>query len=117
MRVLLVDDEEEFVSTLVERLNIRGIDADWASSGEEGLRRAREVQYDIAVLDMKMPRISGLDLKAKIQEISPDTKFVFLTGHGSEEDFMAAKSVSEYYLIKPIQIDDLIEKLKQIIVT
>jgi len=111
MRVLLVDDEEEFVSTLAERLQIRGIDADWATSAEEGLQRVTEKQYDIAVLDVKMPKISGIDLKAKIQALSPVTKFIFLTGHGSEKDFIAGKSISEFYLIKPVQIDDLVEKL------
>ncbi len=114
MRVLLVDDEEEFASTLAERLNIRGIDADWASSGEESLRRVRVAQYDVAVLDVKMPKVSGFDVQAKIRKLSPDTKFIFVTGHGSVQDFLAGKSMSEYYLIKPIQIDDLVEKLNLI---
>ena len=71
MRVILIDDEEEFVATLAERLQIRGIDADWATTAEEGLQRVVETQYDIAVLDVKMPKISGIDLKAKIQVLSP----------------------------------------------
>ena len=112
MRVLLVDDKEEFVATLAERLRIRGIEADWATTAEEGLQRVVETQYDIAVLDVKMPKISGIDLKAKIQALSPATKFIFLTGHGSEKDFIAGTSISEFYLIKPVQIDDLVEKLQ-----
>jgi DNA-binding response OmpR family regulator len=112
MRVLLIDDEEEFVATLAERLQLRGIDADWATSAEAGLELVAETQYDIAVLDVKMPKISGIDLKAKIQAVSPATKFIFLTGHGSEKDFIAGKSISEFYLIKPIQIDDLVDKLQ-----
>lgn len=113
MRALLIDDEEEFVETLAERLRLRGIDADWASAAEQGLQMVREgAQYDIAVLDVKMPKISGIDLKKKIQDLSPATKFIFLTGHGSEADFIAGRSISEYYLIKPVQIDDLLEKMK-----
>ena len=112
MRVLLVDDEEEFVATLAERLQLRGFEADWSTSAEESLSRVAEVAYDVAVLDVKMPKISGIDLKAKIQALSPDTKFIFLTGHGSEQDFIAGRSISEYYLIKPVQIDDLVEKIK-----
>ena len=111
MRVLLIDDEEEFVATLAERLQIRGIDAEWATTAEKGLQLVTETRYDIAVLDVKMPKISGIDLKAKIQALSPETKFIFLTGHGSEKDFIAGKSISEFYLIKPVQIDDLVEKL------
>ena len=114
MRVLLIDDEEEFVATLAERLQLRGIDADWATSADKGLQLASETSYDIAVLDVKMPKISGIDLKAKIQALSPATKFIFLTGHGSERDFIAGTSISEYYLIKPVQIDDLVEKLRTV---
>ena len=114
MRVLLIDDEEEFVATLAERLQLRGIEADWATSAEAGLQLASETSYDIAVLDVKMPKISGIDLKAKIQALSPDTRFIFLTGHGSEKDFIAGTSISEYYLIKPVQIDDLVEKLRAV---
>ncbi len=113
MRVLLVDDEEEFVSTLAERLKLREIEADWTTSIEDGLDRVRNVRYDIAVLDVKMPKISGIALKEKIQALSPATKFIFLTGHGSEADFLAGKSIAEHYLIKPIQIDELVEVLKK----
>ncbi|MGD9097084.1 MAG: response regulator [Desulfobacterales bacterium] len=112
MRVLLIDDEEEFVATLAERLRLRGIAADWTTSAEAGLRRAAETTYDIAVLDVKMPGVSGIDLKSRIQALSPETKYIFLTGHGSEKDFIAGKSISEFYLIKPVQIDDLVEKLQ-----
>ena len=112
MRVLLIDDEEEFVATLAERLRLRGIAADWTTSAEAGLRRAAETTYDIAVLDVKVPGVSGIDLKSRIQALSPETKYIFLTGHGSEKDFIAGKSISEFYLIKPVQIDDLVEKLQ-----
>jgi DNA-binding response OmpR family regulator len=113
MRVLLIDDEEEFVATLAERLKIRGIDAEWASSADRGLQMVENGgRYDIAVLDVKMPKIGGLDLKKKIQALLPATQFIFLTGHGSEADFIAGQSISAYYLIKPVQIDDLVEKMK-----
>lgn len=111
MRVLLVDDEEEFVATLAERLQMRGIVADWCTSAEESLQQVQAERYDVAILDVKMPKVSGIDLKAKIQALSPGTRFIFLTGHGSEKDFIAGRSISAYYLIKPVQIDDLIEKL------
>ncbi len=112
MRALLIDDEAEFVETLAERLRLRGIDVDWASSAEQGLKMVETGErYDIAVLDVKMPKIGGLDLKKKIQALSPGTKFIFLTGHGSEADFIEGRSISEYYLIKPVQIDELVDKM------
>jgi DNA-binding response OmpR family regulator len=116
MRILLVDDEAELVSTLTERLSFRGIEADWVTSAEEALERAEKQSYDVAVLDVKIPRISGLTLKKLLEEKHPGLKFIFLTGHGSEEDFRvgSAEAGEAYYLIKPIDLHLLIEKLKEI---
>ena len=113
MRVLLVDDEAELVSTLAERLVLRGIDAEWVSSSEEALERAQIKPYDLSVLDIKIPRISGVSLKKKLNEMNPDMKFIFMTGHGSEEDFKAGsmEAGSEFYLVKPVDIQVLINKM------
>lgn len=113
MRVLLVDDEEELVVTLAERLSLRDIDADWAVSGEDALRMAAEKHYDLAVLDMKMPKMNGLQLKAELEKRFPAMHFIFLTGHGSEEDFEAGASEAGegYYLIKPVNIQELMAKI------
>jgi DNA-binding response OmpR family regulator len=117
LRVLLVDDEEELVSTLAERLSLRGIEAEWVTTAEEALRRAKDVNYSLAVLDVKLPRISGLKLKGKLQEIRPGMKFIFLTGHGSEDDFKAgaAEAGAGCYLVKPVNIDALIRQMKEVI--
>ena len=72
MRVLLVDDEVEYVSTLAERLSFRGIDASWVSSAKDALERIRQESFDIAVLDVKMPKMGGIELKQIIEEINPD---------------------------------------------
>ncbi len=114
MRVLLVDDEAELVSTLAERLMLRGIDAEWVTSSEEALERAQIKFYDLSVLDIKIPRISGVSLKKKLNEINPDMKFIFMTGHGSEEDFKAGSMEAgpEFYLVKPVDIQVLIKKMK-----
>jgi DNA-binding response OmpR family regulator len=119
MRVLLVDDEAELVSTLAERLSFRGIEADWVTSGEEALSRVERDHYDVAVLDVKIPRISGLALKRLLEEKDPELKFIFLTGHGSEEDFAVgtAEAGKNYYLIKPVDLNLLLDKLKEIIKT
>jgi DNA-binding response OmpR family regulator len=115
IRVLLVDDEEELVSTLAERLSLRGIEAQWVTSAEEALQRAEAGNFNLAVLDVKIPRISGLRLRAKLQEIRPGMKFIFLTGHGSEDDFKAgaAEAGAAYYLLKPVNIEALIRKMKE----
>ncbi len=113
MRVLLVDDETEFVSTLAERLSLRGIDVDYATGVDDALAIASRKEYDLAVLDMKMPGASGLELKKQLAEKYPAMKFIFLTGHGSENDYLLGSSGSEYYLVKPINIDLLVSKMKE----
>jgi DNA-binding response OmpR family regulator len=117
MRVLLVDDEEELVSTMAQRLAIRGIDADWVTSGEDALKSAEAQQYDVAVLDVKMPRISGIELEKKLRLKHPDLKFIFLTGHGSEDDYIAGSTEagSEFYMVKPVNIEFLIEKMNKVL--
>jgi len=116
MKVLLVDDEHELISTLAERLSLRGIEADWAISGEEAIRLAEKKSYDVAVLDVKIPGISGLELKRKLQSKRPDLKFIFMTGHGSEEDFRtcSAETADGCYLVKPANIEDLIQKMSEL---
>lgn len=115
MRVLLVDDEREFVTTLAERLSLRGVEADWADSGEGALKLAEVNQYDVAVLDVKMPRIGGFKIKKLLQKKRPDMKYIFLTGHGSEEDYKEGLSEAgiDFYLIKPVNIERLIEKMRE----
>jgi DNA-binding response OmpR family regulator len=116
MKVLLVDDEHELVSTLAERLTLRGIEADWTVSGEEALSLAEKNTYDVAVLDVKLPRISGLELKRRLHAKRPAMKFIFMTGHGSEEDFRnySAETSEGCYLVKPVSIEDLIRTMNDL---
>ena len=117
IKVLLVDDETELVETLSERLDLRDIPADWATGAEEALYKADKNRYDIAVLDVKMPGVSGIALKKLMEQKNPEMKFIFMTGHGSEADFRAGslEAGSEYYLVKPVNIDDLIKKMNEVI--
>lgn len=116
MRVLLVDDEKELVSTLAERLAIRGIDAHWATGGEDALKLVETNRYDVAVLDVRLPGISGLDLQNKMKLECPGLKFIFMTGHGSHDDFLtgAGEAGQDYYLIKPVSIDELLAKMNKL---
>jgi DNA-binding response OmpR family regulator len=112
MRVLLVDDEEELASALAERLNMRGIKTDWATNCEEALQKATDNAYDLAVLDMKMPKTCGLELRTLLQKHCPRMKFIFVTGYVSEIDFkeVACQAGEECYLVKPVDIKLLIER-------
>ncbi|MFZ5570415.1 MAG: response regulator [Thermodesulfobacteriota bacterium] len=115
MRVLLVDDEQELVATLAERLAFRGIDAEWATSGQKALQRLADESFDIAVIDVKMPVMNGFELKHKMQVLRPELKYIFLTGHGSQQDYLTGQSEAgmDFYLIKPVDIDILIQKMRE----
>lgn len=113
MKILLVDDEEKFVSSLAERLSIRNLEADWVTTCDEALLKAEKECYDIAVLDIKMPYMSGIELKKKLEHISPGMKFIFVTGHGSEEDYDIGMKEASFYIIKPFKIESLVEKIKR----
>jgi len=115
MRVLLVDDEKELVSTLAERLALRGVEADWVVSAEEALDAVEHCAYEVAVLDVRIPRMSGLNLKKLLEERCPEMRFIFMTGHGSEADFMTgiAEAGPGNYLVKPVKIEVLLEKIRE----
>jgi len=117
MRVLLIDDEEELISTLAERLSLRGIDADWVTNGEEALKKEELQCYDLAIVDVRMPKMSGFALRKRMAEKCPGLKFIFMTGHGSEDDYKegAAEAGATYYLVKPLNIELLIERINKVI--
>lgn len=112
LRILLVDDEEEFAATLAERLVLRGFQAEVATSGLLALGRVREDDFNVLILDVKMPGIGGLGLMVEIRRKRPDVPVILLTGHGSVVDAeMGMKAGAVDYLMKPIDIDELIEKI------
>ena len=116
MRVLLVDDEDEMASALAERLSLRGIEADWVTSGEDAVTRLTGKKYDVVVLDVKMPGMGGLETMERIQKLQPETKVIFLTGHGSVSDFNSCIEAGAcFYLMKPTSIEILIEKMNEAI--
>ncbi len=110
MRVILVDDEVELISTMAERLGMRGIAAKCAASAREAMALIEHECYDIAVVDIKMPEIGGIELMQQIRVKCPDTQFIFLSGHGSEQIYKEAirQCPRAHYLLKPIQMDMLI---------
>jgi len=113
MRVLLVDDEEELVSTLSERLDLRGIESDWVTNGQDGLRLALAHDYDWIVLDMKMPGVGGLETLQAIKRRRPATKIIVMTGHSSQQDREAGlQAGATDYLLKPVDVEDLVARMQ-----
>jgi len=114
MKVLLVDDENKFATMLAKRLELRGIDIDPVFTGEDAIVKAKSQKYDVAILDVKMPGIGGIELERKLKELEPGMKIIFLTGHGSKADYETGSVNATYYLAKPIQIDELITILREV---
>jgi len=114
LRVLLVDDEEDLVFTMEERLKIRGFDAEGFVSGESALERFKEKEFDVVVIDVKMPGLGGLEAMRKMKAIRPDVAVIFFTGHGSQENGEEGMREGAFdYLMKPVNLEDLIVKIKQ----
>jgi DNA-binding response OmpR family regulator len=115
MNLLLVDDEKKFASMLAMRLELRGMQVAVCFSGEDALAAVDEgKRFDVAILDVKMPGIGGIELKRRLRERDPKMKFVFLTGHGSDIDYQVGAREADGYLPKPLKIDDLIASLKRL---
>jgi DNA-binding NtrC family response regulator len=115
-RVLLVDDEEELVSTLTERLGYRNIEARYATTGQHALTMLREHEFDVVVVDLKLPGMSGEDLLGTINTAYPNLPVLMVTGHGSGETAASPKPAGAHdLLIKPINIDTLVAKMTEAI--
>jgi DNA-binding response OmpR family regulator len=113
-KVLLVDDEEDFVSTLAERLRMRGIQARTSGNGEEALRSIAADPPHVVVLDVMMPGMSGLDVLRKIKADFPGIEVILLTGIGSTREGVEGMRMGALdYLMKPLQIEELLEKIRE----
>lgn len=111
--VLLVDDELEFLETLVKRLTKRGLNISTAKSGEEALAIIRGQGIDVAVLDVRMPGIDGIQTLREIKKLDPLMEVIMLTGHASIEVAIAGMELGAFdYLMKPADIDELFYKLQ-----
>ncbi|RLB88914.1 MAG: response regulator [Deltaproteobacteria bacterium] len=113
IKILLIDDEEEFISTLAERLELREYLCKTAGDGQSGIQMVEKEPFDIAIVDLMMPGLNGLDTLRQIKEINPDLPVILLTGHGSTKDGMEGMRIGAFdFLIKPLDIYALIDKIK-----
>jgi len=112
IKVLLVDDEKDFVESLAQRLQIRDFDVTTALSGEEAVDLVREQNVDVIVLDILMPGKDGIETFREIKTIKPLLQVIMLTGHATVETAIEGMKLGAYdYLMKPAEADDLVEKI------
>jgi CheY-like chemotaxis protein len=113
-KVLLVDDEREFVQTLSERLLMRDMGSAVAYDGESALNMIAEDEPEVMILDLKMPGIDGIEVLRRVKESRPEIEVIILTGHGSETDRETCMKLGAYaYLQKPVDIEVLSDTLKR----
>ena len=113
-KVLLVDDEREFVQTLSERLLMRDMGSTVAYDGESALAMVQEEEPEVMILDLKMPGIDGIEVLRRVKATRPDIEIIILTGHGSEADRKICMELGAFaYLHKPVNIEQLSETLKK----
>ena len=114
IKILLVDDEQEFVNTLSERIQMREIGTDIALNGEQALEIVDTEVPDVMVLDLRMPGIDGMEVLRRVKKNYPNVQVIILTGHGTDQDEEEAKRLGAFdYLQKPVEIDTLVNKVRK----
>ena len=110
VRVLFVDDEEDLVFAVVQRLTIRGVDAFGETNGLDALQRVKKEPFDAVVLDVRMPGLGGLQVLHTIKKSNPGLEVIVMIGHGSKETVDEAFHLGAFdYLQKPVDIDYLVK--------
>ena len=113
-RVLLVDDEEDFLKTLAERLQTRGLKVSTATSGDNALASIEGQEYDLIVLDLAMPGFDGIETLKRIKALQPDAEIIMLSGQGSIRTSIEAMKLGACdFLQKPVDINELMSKIDE----
>lgn len=110
--ILLVDDEERFRTTMSKMLTAEGLQVAAVGSGAEALEQLKSRPFDVVVLDVRMPGMSGIEALAEIKKINPQVEVIILTGHASVDTAVEIMKLGGFdYLLKPCSIDDLMLKI------
>ena len=113
-RILLVDDEEQFVQALSERLTLRGYDVTTSLSGEDALEKLKHYNYEVVILDVAMPGLDGVATLREIKKFKPLTEVIMLTGHATVETAIEGMKLGAAdYLVKPCDTEELMAKINK----
>lgn len=113
-RVLLVDDEEEFVSVLAERLELRDLEVDTAGTGEIAVAKAEKTAFDAILLDMAMPGMNGIDTLKALLEFNPDLQVILLTGRATMEQAVEAMKLGALDILeKPAVLEQVVSRIEE----
>ncbi len=112
-KILLIDDEEDFLSTMAERMEARNMHVSTASSAKDGLQKVLDGSYDVVVLDLQMPEMDGIETLRRLKEKRPDVQVILLTGHATVQKGIEAMKLGALDLLeKPTDLKVLAEKIK-----
>ena len=110
----VVDDEDDFRNTLIKRLETRKVAVAGAAGGNEALAMLKDEDYDVVVLDVKMPEKDGIETLQDMKKLKPQTEIILLTGHASVEAGIQGMRLGAFdYIIKPTPLDELLDKMQQ----
>ena len=113
-KVILVDDEEEFIDLMSQRLETRGLKVVAVTSGEQAVAKANDQSFDVAVVDLAMPGIDGIETLKQIKARRPDMEVIMLTGQATvQSGIEAMKHGASDFLEKPVDLNVLMEKIQQ----
>jgi DNA-binding NtrC family response regulator len=112
-KVLIVDDEERFRTTLCKLLTVKGVDAKSVGSGREALEELDRAPYDVVLLDVKMPEMNGIEALAALKKRHRTIEVIILTGHASVDIAVDIMRLGGYeYLLKPCPVEELMDKIE-----
>ncbi|MCU0538520.1 MAG: response regulator [Desulfobacterales bacterium] len=114
IRLLLVDDETAYVNVLTNRLRKRGFEVTAAYSGTEAIQKMRGQEFDVAILDLKMADMDGIEVLKIVKLLDPRLQVIMLTGHGSAAACEQGLQLGAYdYLMKPCELEALVAKIRE----
>jgi DNA-binding NtrC family response regulator len=114
MKLLFIDDEQTFLKYLAKRLALDGFTVKTTFSGEEGVEAAEKEDFDVAVVDLQMPGIDGIEVQKRLKDLQPQLPCIVLTGHGSVENALESGKYNAFkFLSKPVDMDTLIKTINE----
>ena len=114
IRLILIDDEAGFTTVMAKRLSRRGLDVTSAFSGSEAIQAMRKAEFDVAVLDLKMEDMDGIEVLKIFKKLDPGMPVIMLTGHGSEKSASEGMQYGAFdYLFKPCEFEELLKKIRE----
>ena len=116
IKLLIMDDESQILETYGEYFEKRGFDVELAADGQEGMSKLREGEFDVAIVDIRMPQVNGIQVARLVNEEGIDTSLIILTGQGEKEDVIQAINlgVEGWFEKASVTADELLQKVDEV---